>query len=126
MGESKLTRVAGRDPGAGVLQNSLHSHVIPCKGQNGHGCTMTPPLKRALRHTGEGTVSRPLMSLGLTLETGPSDVLSFGKVPVVLTLINSHQREQASPGSENISQDRHANPFLPKFAWSFVNSVSLR
>lgn len=45
------------------------------------------------------TASRPLMSLGLTLETGHSDLLTFGQVLVVLTLMNTHQLEQASPGS---------------------------
>lgn len=56
------------------------------------------------------------MSLGLTAGTGPSDVLSFGKVLVVLSLINSHQREQVSLGSENISQDRYTNTFLSNVA----------
>lgn len=54
MGKSTLMRDAGRDPGAGVLQNSIHSHVIPYKGQNGQGCTMTPSLKRALNILGKG------------------------------------------------------------------------
>lgn len=53
MGKSTLMRDAGRDPGAGVLQNSIHSPVIPCKGQNGQGCTVTPSLKRALNLLGK-------------------------------------------------------------------------
>lgn len=54
----------------------------------------------------------PFDILGLTLETGPSDILRFGKVLVVLTLINTN----FSTVSENISQDRLSHPLLSKVA----------
>lgn len=43
---------------------------------------------------------------------GLSDILSFGKVLVVLTLINTN----FSMVSENISQDRLSHPLLSKVA----------
>lgn len=54
MGKSKLMRVAGRDPGAGVLQNSIHSHVIPCKGQNGQAGQWHHPWREHSDILGKG------------------------------------------------------------------------
>lgn len=54
------------------------------------------------------------MERGLTLKSGPSDILSFGKVLVVLTLIQTGTN--FSRVSENISHDRLSNPLLSKVA----------
>lgn len=54
------------------------------------------------------------MYLGLTLETGPSDILSFGKVLVVLTLIQTGTN--FSRVSETTNQDRLSNLLLSRVA----------